>query len=303
MVNIGDIEVGRGNPFLIIAGPCVIESWDGLLRTAEYLEKLSRELGFALVFKSSFDKANRTSINSFRGPGLEKGLSMLSDIKKRLNVKVLSDVHESAQCGLAADVLDVLQIPAFLCRQTDLVVAAAKTGKAVNIKKGQFVAPADMANSVTKVFECGNKNLFLTERGTTFGYNNLVVDFRSIPIMQSLGVPVIFDATHSVQLPGGGGTVSGGQRQYVPHLAKAAVIAGCDGVFMEVHPNPDEAKSDGPNQVPLSHVRELIVQLLKVHDLAGRLTPLELPGAGQCSAYVSSPPISVANAQGAAGPH
>lgn len=285
-VKIGNIDFGPGQPFLIIAGPCVIESWDVLYNTARALQDISRELGFSFVFKSSFDKANRTSIDSFRGPGLTEGLKMLAEVKAKLGVELLSDVHEVAQCQAAGQVLDVLQIPAFLCRQTDLIVAAAKTGKAVNIKKGQFVAPKDMGNSVRKVLDCGNKNIFLTERGTTFGYNNLVVDFRSIPMMQETGFPVVFDATHSVQLPGGGGTVSSGQRQYVPTLAKAAVAAGCDGMFMEVHPNPDVAKSDGANQVPLSQVKELISQCLKIHQLNQSLPELILPAAGKCSEAV-----------------
>lgn len=284
-VKIGEFEVDRGKELVIIAGPCVIESWETIFNTATYLKELSAKLGFHLVFKASFDKANRTSIHSFRGPGLTEGLAMLADIKAKLNLPVLSDIHESAQCKEAGRVLDVLQIPAFLCRQTDLLVAAAETGKVVNVKKGQFVAPTDMQNVVSKIHECGNKNVVLTERGTTFGYNNLVVDMRSIPIMQSFGVPVVFDATHSVQLPGGGGTVSSGQRQYVPTLARAAVAAGCDGVFMECHPNPDEAKSDGPNQVPLTCVSALIEQLLSVHKLAKSLNDLELPQQGQCTPF------------------
>ncbi|MBX3072379.1 3-deoxy-8-phosphooctulonate synthase [Candidatus Obscuribacterales bacterium] len=281
-INIGSLEVGRDKPFFIIAGPCVMESWDIIYKTAQKLQDLSKKHNFSLVFKSSFDKANRTSIDSYRGPGLDEGLSMMKEIKSKTGLPVLTDVHEAAQCAKAGEVIDVLQIPAFLCRQTDLLIAAAETGKCVNIKKGQFVAPDDMKNAVKKCFDSGNKNVFLTERGTTFGYNNLVVDMRAIPMMQSHGVPVIFDATHSVQLPGGGGTVSHGLRQYVPHLARAAVAAGCDGVFMEVHPNPDEAKSDGPNQVPLSQVEELIEQLLKVHELVKSLPALELPQAGKC---------------------
>ena len=283
-VKIGNLEFGEGSPFLIIAGPCVIESWETTINTARALQDISRELGFSLVFKSSFDKANRTSNDSFRGPGITEGLRMLADVKRELGVPVLSDIHEVSQCAQAGEVLDVLQIPAFLCRQTDLVVAAARTGKAVNIKKGQFVAPKDMGNSIKKVTDEGNNNVFLTERGTTFGYNNLVVDFRAIPMMQEFGVPVVFDATHSVQLPGGGGTVSSGQRQFIPHLARAAVAAGCDGVFMEVHPNPDVAKSDGPNQVPLSQVKELITQLLRVHQTVKALPELKLPMNGQCAA-------------------
>lgn len=285
-INIDTVKVGSGEPFLIVAGPCVIESWDITFNTAKFLKDLAGELGFNLVFKSSFDKANRTSIDSFRGPGLKEGLAILSEIKAKLGVALLSDVHDEAQCQQAGTVLDVLQIPAFLCRQTDLVVAAARTGKAVNIKKGQFASPQEMGNAIAKVTDAGNDNVFITERGTTFGYNNLVVDFRSLPIMQAFGKPVIFDATHSVQLPGGGGTVSSGQRQYVPTLAKAAVVAGCDGIFMETHPNPDEAKSDGPNQVPLAYVKELIGQLLKLHALNSKLDRISLPAVGQCSSPV-----------------
>ena len=287
-VKIGDIEIGKGKPFLIIAGPCVIESWELIFNTGTMLKDLSKELGFSFVFKSSFDKANRTSIDSYRGPGLVEGLNMLADIKRQLGVPVLSDVHDVSQCLAAGEVLDVLQIPAFLCRQTDLVVAAAQTGKAVNIKKGQFVSPKDMHNSIRKVTDAGNNNVFLTERGTTFGYNNLVVDFRSIPMMQEFGKPVIFDATHSVQLPGGGGTTTSGQRQYVPTLAKSAVAAGCDGIFMEVHPNPDQALSDGPNQVPLAQVKELISQCLKLNALVASLPELNLPAFGKCPQPVSA---------------
>jgi 2-dehydro-3-deoxyphosphooctonate aldolase (KDO 8-P synthase) len=287
-ITIADFEIGHERPFLIIAGPCVIESWETTFSTAKHLQELSRRLGFSFVFKSSFDKANRTSIDSFRGPGITEGLTLLKQIKDKLNVALLSDVHETSQCEEAGEVLDVLQIPAFLCRQTDLIIAAARTGKAVNIKKGQFVAPQDMGNIVKKVHDCNNNNVFLTERGTTFGYNNLVVDFRSLPIMRAFGVPVIFDATHSVQLPGGGGNVSSGQRQFVPTLAKAAVAAGCDGVFMEVHPNPDVAKSDGPNQVPLAYAEELISQLLKIHQLNCSLNPINLPGQGQCALPVQA---------------
>jgi 2-dehydro-3-deoxyphosphooctonate aldolase (KDO 8-P synthase) len=285
---IGSIELGDEEPFLIIAGPCVIESWETTFNTAKFLKELSLKLGFSLVFKSSFDKANRTSSNSFRGPGLTEGLAMLAEVKAKLGVAVVSDIHDEGQCEPAGKVLDLLQIPAFLCRQTDLILAAARTGKAVNIKKGQFVSPQEMANSIAKVTEVGNENVLLTERGTTFGYNNLVVDFRSLPIMKSFGVPVIFDATHSVQLPGAGGTVSSGQRQYVPTLAKAAVVAGCDGIFMEVHPNPDLAKSDGPNQVPIAYVTDLISQLLKLHALNRNLAPIALPAPGHCSDLVPS---------------
>lgn len=281
-VKVGSISVGKGNPFLLIAGPCVIESWDITINTAKRLQELSLKHGFSLVFKSSFDKANRTSVDSFRGPGLEDGLKMLADVKRQLGVEILSDVHDPIQCEAAGEVLDVLQIPAFLCRQTDLLVAAAKTGRAVNIKKGQFVSPRDMEHAVKKVVDSGNKNVLLTERGTSFGYNNLVVDMRSLAIMKETGFPVIFDATHSVQLPGGGGSVSSGQRQFIPHLARAACAVGCDGMFMEVHPHPAQAKSDGPNQVSLSQVEDLIVQVLKVHNLQVELGDLELTGEGNC---------------------
>ena len=280
-VKAGSITVGPDQPFLIIAGPCVIESWETTINTATALKKLAETHGFSLVFKSSFDKANRTAVDSFRGPGLEDGLKMLADVKRQLGLEVLSDVHDVEQCRAAGEVLDILQIPAFLCRQTDLLVAAAKTGKAVNIKKGQFVAPRDMTHAVKKVEDSGNRNILLTERGTSFGYNNLVVDMRSLPIMKETGYPVIFDATHSVQLPGGGGSVSSGQRQYVPHVARAATAVGIDGMFMEVHPEPQSAKSDGPNQVALSQVEDLIVQVLKVHNLRRQLEELELTGNGK----------------------
>ncbi|MBP7861885.1 3-deoxy-8-phosphooctulonate synthase [bacterium] len=277
-VKVGTLQVGKGKPFFIIAGPCVIESWETTINTARELVKLSKKLGFSLVFKSSYDKANRTSINGFRGPGLEKGLAMLADVKKELGVELLSDVHEIDHCKKAGEVLDILQIPAFLCRQTDLLIEAAHTNKCVNIKKGQFLAPTDMVNAVKKVSDAGNNNILLTERGTTFGYNNLVVDMRSLPIMKRTGYPVIFDATHSVQLPGAGsgGSSTAGQREFVPHLARAACAVGIDGMFMEVHPNPDEAKSDGPNQVALSQVEDLIVQCLKVHDAVKSMPELEL---------------------------
>lgn len=281
-VKIGNSQIGNGGKFLIIAGPCVIESYEILEKTARHLQSLSKKYNFEYVFKASFDKANRTSVNGFRGPGLKDGLAMLADIKRTLGVPLLSDVHETEQCAAAGDVLDILQIPAFLCRQTDLIVAAAKTGKCVNIKKGQFAAPGDMKNAVKKIVDSGNQNILLTERGASFGYNNLVVDFRSIPIMQESGYPVIFDATHSVQLPGGAGDASSGQRQYIPTLARAAVVAGCDGMFMEVHPNPDEAKSDAANQVPLMQVEELLSQVLKLREVYLTLPEINLPAPGQC---------------------
>lgn len=283
-VRIGNKEVGgKDSPLLLIAGPCVIESWEQIYSTATALKDICTELGINYVFKASFDKANRTSYNSFRGPGLEKGLEMLGEIKQKLGLPVLSDVHEESQCAKAGEVLDVIQIPAFLCRQTDLVCAAAKTGKAINIKKGQFVAPLDIAHSVNKVTECGNKNVTVTERGTTFGYNNLVVDYRAIPMIQSTGVPLIFDATHSVQLPSAGGGVSGGDRKFIPQLTRAALAAGCDGLFMEVHPNPDEAKSDASTQIPLWQVKDLLLQCVQIYDLIKRMPEIKLPDKGQCT--------------------
>lgn len=268
---------------LLIAGPCVIESWEQIFNTASALKDICKELGLSCVFKASFDKANRTSYNSFRGPGLSKGLEMLAEIKSKLGLPILSDVHEEVQCAAAGAVLDVLQIPAFLCRQTDLVAAAARTGKTVNIKKGQFVAPLDIIHSVRKVVEQGNDNVLVTERGTTFGYNNLVVDFRSIPMIQESGYPVIFDATHSVQLPSAAGGISGGDRKFIPQLTRAALAAGCDGLFMEVHPNPDQAKSDAATQIPLSQARDLLAQCVKVHSLVRNLPEINLPEKGQCS--------------------
>ncbi len=286
-VTVGTHQVRAGGKFLIIAGPCVIESWETIFTTAKFLKDLSAKHDFNLVFKSSFDKANRTAVHGFRGPGLEKGLAMLADIKSKLGLPVLSDIHEVEQCAAAGAVLDVLQIPAFLCRQTDLLVAAAQTGKCVNIKKGQFLAPGDMKNAVKKVVDSGNENVMLTERGTTFGYNNLVVDFRGVPIMKETGYPVIYDATHSVQLPGGAGDASSGQRQYIPTLARAAVVAGVDGMFMEVHPNPDQAKSDAANQVPLANVEELISQVLKLYNTVKAMPEINLPAQGQCKEFVS----------------
>lgn len=281
-VKAGNYTVEEGGQFLIIAGPCVIENFETLEATASELKRLSLKYKFSLVFKSSFDKANRTSVNGFRGPGLEKGLEMLAEIKKKYELPVLSDVHEVAQCQPAGQVLDILQIPAFLCRQTDLLVAAAQTGRCVNVKKGQFLAPGDMKNAVKKLVDSGNSNILLTERGSSFGYNNLVVDFRSIPIMKESGFPVIFDATHSVQIPGGNGDSSSGLRQYVPTLAKAAIVAGANGLFMEVHPNPDVAKSDGPNQVPLNRVEELIKQSLELYNTVKVWPEIAMPLPGQC---------------------
>lgn len=283
-VHIGNIEVGSKDSLLVIAGPCVIESWDVIYNTATVMKELSKELGFSLVFKASFDKANRTSHSSFRGPGLEFGLQMLGEIKRKLDVPVLSDVHEVAQVQKAGEVLDVIQIPAFLCRQTDLVVEAARTMKTINIKKGQFVAPLDILHSVKKVTEEGNTNVFVTERGSSFGYNNLVVDYRSIPMIQDQGVPLIFDATHSVQLPSAGGGVSGGLRQYIPNLTRAAIAAGAQGLFMEVHPNPDEAMSDAATQIPLQQVKELLIQCIALYKQVQSFKEIKLPEQGKCAA-------------------
>lgn len=256
----------KAGPF-ILAGPCAIESREVAFQTAEVLSGIAKKFGLTLVYKSSFDKANRTSVTSFRGPGMAEGLKILSEVKETYGLPVVTDIHHPEQAAPVAEVADVLQIPAFLCRQTDLLVAAAKTGKVINIKKGQFLAPWDMRNAVDKVRASGNDQVWLTERGSTYGYNNLVVDMRSIPQMQSFGVPVVMDATHSVQLPGGQGGSSGGQREYVSVLASAAVAAGADGVFMEVHPDPDKALCDGPNSLPLDQVEPLLKRLLGIWEL------------------------------------
>jgi 2-dehydro-3-deoxyphosphooctonate aldolase (KDO 8-P synthase) len=258
-------QVGPGHPLLLIAGPCVLESEELAREVAAALKEITARLSISLVFKSSFDKANRTALDSYRGPGMERGLQILADIRQDYNVPVISDIHETRQVQEASGVLDILQIPAFLCRQTDLLVAAARSGKAINLKKGQFVAPWDMANAVNKIRTSGNKNLMLCERGFALGYNNLVVDMRALPMMRSLGCPVIFDATHSVQLPGGAGNSSSGQREFIAPLARAAVAAGLDGIFMEVHPRPEKALCDGPNSMPLERVEALLKLLLKIH--------------------------------------
>jgi 2-dehydro-3-deoxyphosphooctonate aldolase (KDO 8-P synthase) len=259
-VEIAGRRCGGGAPLLWIAGPCVIESRDLTLSVADTLAGLADRLGLALVFKASFDKANRSSGKSFRGPGMDDGLKVLADVRRRTGLPVTTDIHETAQVAAVADVVDLLQIPAFLARQTDLVLAAGRTGRAVNVKKGQFMAPWDMRNVVAKMDEVGNPNLLLTERGTTFGYGNLVNDMRAIPWMQDLGRPVIYDATHSVQTPGSQGDRTGGDRRMVPYLTRAAVAAGCDGVFVETHPRPDAAPSDGPNMIALDDLPNLITQ-------------------------------------------
>lgn len=252
--------------FSLIAGPCVIESEEMVLSIAKRMKDITDKLGIPYTFKASFDKANRTSISGFRGPGIEEGLGILRKVKETYNLPICTDIHEPWQAEKAAEVCDILQIPAFLCRQTDLLVAAAKTGKCINIKKAQFLAPWDMKNCVEKVRQSGNDNIMLCERGTTFGYNTLVVDMTGLRVMKDMGVPVIFDATHSVQKPGGNGTSTGGNRQYVEYLAKAAVSVGVDGLFMETHPDPDNAKSDGPNMVPLGEMEELLKKLQKVYE-------------------------------------
>jgi 2-dehydro-3-deoxyphosphooctonate aldolase (KDO 8-P synthase) len=265
-VRIGDVVCGAGQPLVWILGPCVIESHDLTLRIADTLAALRERLRLPVIFKASFDKANRSSGATFRGPGLAEGLRTLAAVKAKTGLPVTTDIHETHQVAAVAEVVDLLQVPAFLARQTDLVQAAGRTGRAVNVKKGQFMAPWDMANVVRKLDEVGNRRLLLTERGTTFGYGNLVTDMRSIPLMQDLGPPVIFDATHSVQMPGGQGDRSGGDRRMVPFLARAAVAAGCDGLFLETHPRPDEALSDGPNMIPLDDLPALIACCLRLRQ-------------------------------------
>ncbi len=258
------VTVGSGKPLTLIAGPCVIENRDLVFEVAEAVNAICKKLGVQYIFKASFDKANRTSASTFRGPGVAAGLAVLQEVKDKLGLPVLTDIHESSHVAQVAEVVDVLQIPAFLCRQTDLLMAAAATGKAINVKKGQFLSPQEMSQVAQKLRTAGVENLMLTERGNSFGYNTLVVDFRSLPQLQSFGCPVIFDATHSVQQPGGQGGTSGGQREYVAPLARAAVAVGVDGLFMEIHPNPDKALSDGPNMLPLHRLEPLLKQLLAI---------------------------------------
>lgn len=265
-IKLRNFEIG-GDKLTIMAGPCAIESQDILNRTAEKLKEITEKLGINYIFKSSFDKANRSSITSFRGPGLEKGLEMLAKVKSEFDLPIVTDIHNPNQAAVVAEVADILQIPAFLCRQTDLLVAAAKTGKIVNIKKGQFLAPEQMLPLIKKVEDSGNSNILVTDRGTSFGYNNLVVDFRGIQIMQQFNYPVVFDATHSVQLPGANGTSSGGDRRFVPLLAKSAMAAGANALFFEVHPDPDCAKCDGPNMIPLDKAETLFRHCKEIFEL------------------------------------
>ena len=266
-IKIGDFIAGENNKFILIAGPCVLENEKTAMDTARYLKKLTAKLKIPLIFKASYDKANRTSIKSYRGPGLKKGLAILEKIKGELNIPVLSDVHRFEEIDSAAKILDVVQVPAFLCRQTDFIIEIAKKARVINVKKGQFLAPWDVFNIIEKAKMAGNDNIMITERGASFGYNNLVFDVRSLPIMREMGYPVIFDATHAVQLPGGQGTASGGQRDMVKYLARAAVAAGVDGIFFEVHRNPEKALCDGANSLYLDSMEELLTTLKKIDKL------------------------------------
>jgi len=267
IVKIGAIEIGGNRPLVLIAGPCVIESEDQIRKTVEGLKEITRGINIPFIFKSSYDKANRTSIKSYRGPGIEKGLKILEKVKGEFNIPLLIDVHRIEEVKSVSKVADILQVPAFLCRQTDLIISIARTGKPINVKKGQFLSPWDMQNVIEKIESTGNKNILLTERGSCFGYNNLVVDIKSLPIMRSFGYPVVFDATHSVQKPGGKGTATAGEREYVPFLAQAAVATGIDGLFLEVHPEPEEALSDGPNMIRLNRVKELLEKLIRIDKI------------------------------------
>ena len=266
-VKIANIEIGAGAPLALIAGPCVIESLDGALAIAKILKEFSERDGVPLIFKASYDKANRSSLESYRGPGLVEGLKILEEIKAAFGLPIVTDVHAVTEVDAVAKVADMIQIPAFLCRQTDLLVAVAKTGKPVNVKKGQFLAPADVSNLIAKIEQSGNDDILITERGTTYGYNNLVVDMRAIPMMKEFGYPVIFDATHSVQMPGGKGTCSGGDAKLAPYLAKSAVAAGCDAVFVEVHTDPETALCDGANSIELSVLPEIWNVLRRINEV------------------------------------
>ena len=269
-VKIGGFEIGAGKPLALIAGPCVIESADSALRHAAALKSIADRVGVPYVFKSSYDKANRTSLGSFRGPGVDEGLKILAQVRHEVGVPVLTDVHEIEQIAPAAEAVDVLQIPAFLCRQTDFVVAVARAGKVVNVKKGQFLAPWDVKNIVEKIVSTGNEQVTVTERGASFGYNNLVSDMRSLVVLGDMGYPVVFDATHSLQQPGGLGKVSGGDRQYIPALARAAAAVGVDALFMEVHEDPDRALSDGPNSLALKDLEQLLARVKEIDALVKR---------------------------------
>ena len=266
-VKCSNFEIANNKPFTLISGPCQLESEEHAIKISTELKKITNELGINFIYKTSFDKANRTSLKGKRGLGLDKSLSVFDRIKKDVGVPVLTDVHTAEQCSIVANHVDVLQIPAFLCRQTDLLIAAAKTGKIINVKKGQFLAPWDMANVIKKIEDSGNKNILITERGASFGYNTLVSDMRALPIMSKLGFPIVFDATHSVQQPGGMGEKSGGQREFVPYLARAAIAVGVGAIFMETHEDPDNAPSDGPNMVPLNEVKTLLKKLSEIDKI------------------------------------
>ena len=266
-VKCANFEIANNKPFTLIAGPCQLESEVHAMKISSELKKITSEIGINLIYKTSFDKANRTSLKGKRGIGLEKSLPIFDKIKKEVEVPIITDVHSAEQCSIVANHVDVLQIPAFLCRQTDLLIAAAKTGKIINVKKGQFLAPWDMANVIKKIEESGNKNILITERGASFGYNTLVSDLRALPIMSKFGFPIVFDATHSVQQPGGMGEKSGGQREFVPHLARAAVAVGVSAIFIETHEDPDNAPSDGPNMVPLKELKVLLKKLTEIDKL------------------------------------
>ncbi len=273
-VSVGKVKIGGGNPLVLIGGPCVIENESSALRHAEKIKAIAGRLDIPYIYKSSYDKANRTSSRSYRGPGLVKGIKILEKVKKETGLPVLSDVHCREELKMAAAVLDVIQIPAFLSRQTDFIIAAAKTKKAVNVKKGQFMAPWDVRNAVEKIESAGNRSIIITERGVSFGYNNLVSDMRALAILAELGYPVVFDATHSTQLPGGLGKASGGERRFVPLLARAAVAAGCDGLFLEIHEKPESALCDGPNSIALKDLEELLITVKEIHSI---VNPLTLP--------------------------
>ena len=266
-VKCGNFEIANNNSFTLIAGPCQLENESHAMKISTELKKITSELKINFIYKTSFDKANRTSLKGQRGMGLDKSLSIFDKIKKEVNVPILTDIHTAEQCSVVAEHVDVLQIPAFLCRQTDLLIAAAKTGKIINVKKGQFLAPWDMINVVKKIEDTGNKNILITERGASFGYNTLVSDMRAIPIMSKYGYPIVFDATHSVQQPGGMGEKSGGQREFVPYLARAAAAVGVGAIFIETHDDPDNAPSDGPNMVPLSEIKNLLLKLTEIDKL------------------------------------
>lgn len=281
IIQVGEVSIGGGN-LAVVAGPCSLESLELGLEIGGRVREICRKLGLGYIFKASFDKANRTSIHSYRGPGLEKGLEILAAIREELDVPVLTDIHEPSQASPVSEVVDILQIPAFLCRQTDLLVAAAETGKPLNVKKAQFLAPGKMASVVEKCREAGNDKVILCERGTSFGYNQLVVDMRSLPLMRAMGCPVMFDATHSVQMPGAAGSTTGGDRRFVLPLARAAVATGIDALFLETHPDPDKAMSDGPNMVPLDLMEKVLTQIARLHGLVTEeLGPVSLDWTGE----------------------